>query len=186
MFSRLLLGLLGSTGLRIGEAVRLTMSDVRLGDKFPNLQILQTKFQKSRIVPIHPTVAIALAFLPRATTEAFPRWMVRSGVRQSSWRPAYRTIPSGGRLPNWLGARGSHRETGARSLPHIVPPHLRREAITRMAQGRSGGAIAPTGTGGLPRTRRPRKHVLVPIRHSGLAKGCWSTVHSRCCGRGEL
>jgi integrase/recombinase XerD len=55
-----LLGLLASTGLRIGEAVRLTMSDVRLGDEHPALQILQTKFQKSRIVPIHPTVAVAL------------------------------------------------------------------------------------------------------------------------------
>jgi integrase/recombinase XerD len=56
-----LLGLLASTGIRVAEAVRLNMSDVRLGDEHPNLQILQTKFQKSRIVPIHPTVAVALA-----------------------------------------------------------------------------------------------------------------------------
>jgi len=55
-----LLGLLASTGLRIGEAVRLKMADVRLDDRPANLQILQTKFQKSRIVPIHQTVAVAL------------------------------------------------------------------------------------------------------------------------------
>jgi integrase/recombinase XerD len=55
-----LLGLLASTGLRIGEAVRLKMDDVRLDDTQANLQILQTKFQKSRIVPIHPTVVVAL------------------------------------------------------------------------------------------------------------------------------
>jgi integrase len=55
-----LLGLLASTGLRIGEAVRLKMGDVRLDDTPATLQILQTKFQKSRIVPIHSTVAIAL------------------------------------------------------------------------------------------------------------------------------
>jgi integrase/recombinase XerD len=55
-----LLGLLASTGLRINEAVRLRMRDVRIGDDHPNLQILETKFQKSRIVPLHPTVAAAL------------------------------------------------------------------------------------------------------------------------------
>lgn len=55
-----LLGLLASTGLRVAEAVRLNMGEVRLGDEHPNLQILQTKFQKSRIVPVHPTVAVAL------------------------------------------------------------------------------------------------------------------------------
>lgn len=78
-----LLGLLGSTGLRIGEAVRLTMSDVRLGDKFPNLQILQTKFQKSRIVPIHPTVAIALdSYLERRRKHSRDGWSDRVFVNR--------------------------------------------------------------------------------------------------------
>lgn len=55
-----LLGLLASTGLRIAEALRLRIIDVRLGDDHPNLLILETKFQKSRIVPLHPTAAAAL------------------------------------------------------------------------------------------------------------------------------
>ena len=56
-----LLALLISTGLRVGEAVRLVTSNVRLGDAYPHLEILQTKFQKSRLVPIlRPAVAIAL------------------------------------------------------------------------------------------------------------------------------
>jgi integrase len=55
-----LLGLLASTGLRIGEAVRLTMADVRLNEQPANLRIRQTKFQKSRIVPVHPTTVAAL------------------------------------------------------------------------------------------------------------------------------
>jgi len=45
-----LLGLLASTGLRIGEAVRLKMDDVRLEAQPVHLRILQTKFQKSRLV----------------------------------------------------------------------------------------------------------------------------------------
>ena len=56
-----LLGLLASTGLRIGEAVRLTMDDVRLEARPAHLRVLQTKFHKSRLVPVHPTSATALA-----------------------------------------------------------------------------------------------------------------------------
>ena len=56
-----LLGLLASTGLRIGEAVRLTTDDVRLDAEPTHLRVLQTKFHKSRLVPVHPTTAAALA-----------------------------------------------------------------------------------------------------------------------------
>lgn len=56
-----LLGLLASTGLRIGEAVRLRVDDIRLEAGPPHLRILQTKFQKSRLVPLHSTTAAALA-----------------------------------------------------------------------------------------------------------------------------
>jgi len=61
-----LLGLLASMGLRIGEAVRLRVDDVRLDASPAHLRVLQTKFQKSRLVPIHPTTATALtAYLYR-------------------------------------------------------------------------------------------------------------------------
>lgn len=55
-----LLGLLASTGLRIGEAMRLTVDDVRLRARPAHLRVLQTKFHKSRLVPIHVTTAAAL------------------------------------------------------------------------------------------------------------------------------
>ena len=64
-----LLGLLASTGLRIGEAVRLRMDDVRLDVQPAHLRILQTKFQKSRLVPVHPTSAAALAAYLRQRQE---------------------------------------------------------------------------------------------------------------------
>jgi integrase/recombinase XerD len=52
-----LLGLLASTGLRVGEAIRLTVADVQLAFSPPHLIIRQTKFAKSRLVPVHATTA---------------------------------------------------------------------------------------------------------------------------------
>jgi integrase len=48
-----LLGLLTVSGLRIGEAIRLQIQDVELNNGI--LTIRDTKFGKSRLVPIHPT-----------------------------------------------------------------------------------------------------------------------------------
>jgi len=56
-----LLGLLASTGLRVGEAIRLTMDDVRLDAQPAHLRVLESKFRKSRLVPVDPTTAAALA-----------------------------------------------------------------------------------------------------------------------------
>lgn len=53
-----LIGLLATTGMRLGEALRLNQSDVSARDQ--ELTIRFTKFGKSRVVPIHPTVANAL------------------------------------------------------------------------------------------------------------------------------
>ena len=52
-----LIGLLASTGLRVGEAIRLQTGDVKLDHTPPPLHILETKFHKSRIVPLHPSTA---------------------------------------------------------------------------------------------------------------------------------
>jgi integrase len=71
----MLLGLLASTGVRVAEGSRLRIGDVRLGEEHPNLQILQTKFQKSRIVPVHPTVTVALEdYLKQRREHADVKW----------------------------------------------------------------------------------------------------------------
>lgn len=51
-----LFGLLAATGLRISEAMRLTMDDVTSD----GLVIRKTKFRKSRLVPFHETTQAAL------------------------------------------------------------------------------------------------------------------------------
>jgi integrase len=55
-----LIGLLASCGVRAREALRLRLTDVELETQPPRLLIRQTKFRKSRLVPLHPTTAAAL------------------------------------------------------------------------------------------------------------------------------
>ena len=54
-----LVGLLAVTGLRIGEALRLDRDDVDLAGGV--LRVRETKFGKSREVPLHPSTVEALA-----------------------------------------------------------------------------------------------------------------------------
>jgi integrase/recombinase XerD len=56
-----LIGLLASSGLRVGEALQLNVNDVRLVSTTPHLQIVEGKFRKSRLVPLHATTAEKLA-----------------------------------------------------------------------------------------------------------------------------
>jgi integrase len=51
-----LFGLLAATGMRIAEALGLQLDDVTAD----GLVIRKTKFQKSRLLPLHPTVRQAL------------------------------------------------------------------------------------------------------------------------------
>jgi integrase len=53
-----LIGSLACTGLRISEALRLTRDDADLNRGI--LKIRETKFRKTRLVPVHPTAVAAL------------------------------------------------------------------------------------------------------------------------------
>lgn len=72
-----LFGLLAATGLRVGEAIKLSRADVALGDGI--LTIGDAKFGRSRLVPMHPSVTDALAsyeaererLCPAATSDRF-------------------------------------------------------------------------------------------------------------------
>ena len=57
--SRTLFGLLAATGLRVGEAIDLDREDVDLARRL--LTVRQTKFNKSRLLPLHPSTSDALA-----------------------------------------------------------------------------------------------------------------------------
>jgi integrase/recombinase XerD len=68
-----LMGLLASTGLRIGEAFRLTLHDAKLDADPPHVLILETKFGKSRVVVLHPSTADHLRTYLAAETTAVHR-----------------------------------------------------------------------------------------------------------------
>lgn len=51
------LGLLASTGMRIGEAIALNLDDVKLDADSPHLLVHESKFGKSRCVVLHPSTA---------------------------------------------------------------------------------------------------------------------------------
>lgn len=78
-----LFGLMASTGLRVSEAIHLRDADVDL--KHEMLTVRQTKFAKSRQVPIHPS-----------TVEALTRYRRRRA----------RHVPSTADTPFFIGSRG--------------------------------------------------------------------------------
>jgi integrase/recombinase XerD len=55
---RTLIGLLAATGMRLGEALALTRGDVDLADGV--ITIRHAKFDRMRLVPLHPSVTAAL------------------------------------------------------------------------------------------------------------------------------
>lgn len=65
-----LLGLLSATGLRISEALHLSRGDVRLESKV--LVVKETKFHKSRLVPLHATTTEALTNYSRFRDKSLP------------------------------------------------------------------------------------------------------------------
>jgi integrase len=65
-----LIGLIASTGLRSGEALRLDRTDVDLVNGV--LTIRKTKFRKDRLVPIHVTTLNALRAYALARDSTFP------------------------------------------------------------------------------------------------------------------
>jgi len=75
-----LFGLIAATGLRVSEALRLRFDDVLPGAV---LRIRKTKFNKSRLVPLHPTVAVALerylALRRRVNTRALHLFLGNGG-----------------------------------------------------------------------------------------------------------
>ena len=66
-----LIGLIAVTGMRVGEAVRLDNDDVDFDEGI--VTIWDTKFGKSRQVPLHPTTVEALLGYARRRDERRPR-----------------------------------------------------------------------------------------------------------------
>jgi integrase len=128
-----LLGLLASTGLRSGEALRLDRTDVDLSRGI--LEIRRTKFRKDRLVPVHSTTCAQLRAYSSERDRTFPR----------TKSPAFFLSLRGGRLsPSGLGSAFRQARTRAGldgGHPRQLRPHdLRhRFAITRLVTSYRAG-----------------------------------------------
>ena len=108
-----LFGLLSVSGLRIGEALGLTLDDVDLDESI--LMIRSTKFGKSRLVPLHPTTVKVLA----------DYWEHREQFRAGHQVPYWFVNAQGGRLGYDSVLRTFRRLTaGLHSQPGRSRPRL--------------------------------------------------------------
>lgn len=128
------IGLLASTGLRSGEAVRLDRKDVDLERGV--LRIRETKFRKHRLVPVHPTTLEVLRAYAHARDAAYPH----------ATSPAFFLSLRGGRV-SASALEGAFRQACAKAgldqgLPRSPRPHdLRhRFAVTRLVAWHREGA----------------------------------------------
>lgn len=119
-----LFGLLAATGLRLSEAVHLLDRDVDL--KAGLLQVRQTKFAKSRQVPVHPTTLAALRRYVTlrdrevATTEEAPFFVGTRGRRHGcmpSLRQVERVFQQLREQLGWVN-RGAHATQRVHDLRH--------------------------------------------------------------------
>ncbi len=88
-----LFGLLAATGMRVGEAIALDRTDIDWRDKL--LVVRDSKFRKSREIPIHPTTIEVLRTYARTRDLVFPSLRTPSFfVSQAGTRLSYNNVHS--------------------------------------------------------------------------------------------
>jgi integrase/recombinase XerD len=139
-----ILGLLACTGMRVGEAIRLKTGDVDLDSRPPRLEIRESKFRKSRLVPLHPTTADKLRryaqLRARMGYDGLPHAYFVSEQRQHL---CYGTLRSWFARATWdLGIRPADGQR-APTL-HALRHHFAVERLTLWCQqGASARDLAP-------------------------------------------
>jgi integrase/recombinase XerD len=84
-----LFGLLAVSGMRLGEAIGLHRSDVDLDDAVITIQ--HAKFDRPRIVPLHPTSAVALRLYATQRDRLCPRPRIETFFVSSRGTPLNRS-----------------------------------------------------------------------------------------------
>ena len=157
--------LLAGLGLRIGEVSRLQCGDVDLERDV--LQIRDSKFGKSRLVPFGPRLAARVrAYLELRERNGWPcsgsaplfSWNGTSPISTNTIRNTFREdlLP---RLALDVPA-GTSGPTRAR-----VAPHLRCTHPAALVPGRRGASRAAQSPLDIPRARQPDQHRGLPDHH---------------------
>ncbi|KSV84136.1 tyrosine-type recombinase/integrase [Sinorhizobium sp. GL28] len=120
-----LIGLLASTGLRSGEALRIDRADVDLTSGVPSIR--KTKFRKDRLVPVHPTTLDALRAYARQRDLAYPKSKDRAFFLSSRGN---RLSSAGLQLAFAAACKIAGLDDGKALRPHDL---RHRFAVTRLA-----------------------------------------------------
>jgi hypothetical protein len=145
-----LIGLLASSGLRIGEALALEVDDVRLNADTPHLLISDSKFGNSRNVVLQSA-----------------GWSTSKGVLYEPIRQApelQRTAVDVSQAPESRGY--PCRPWRAWSIAPLFPPLIRGEETHSLASRKKRRARTSAPPGCVSRPRWPGKYVLVSKRYS--------------------
>ena len=120
-------GLLAVTGLRIGECLALDRQDVDLVDGI--LHVRQSKFGKSRLVPLHPSTRKALNRYATLRRRIFPqpkdeRFFVSergTGLSLAYFRRTFWKVARGIGLRGPVGQRGPRIHDFSARIRHPDP-----------------------------------------------------------------
>ena len=154
-----LFGLLAATGLRISEALAMRLEDVTED----GLIIRQTKFHKSRLVPVHPTTQQALNIYRNVRGAN----SVRCSLFVSLWgkRLAYVTVDAIFlRLARSIGLRGEPGQRGARM--HDLRHTFAVRSLEQCGHDDNTGRAAPCSPQYLSRSCACHEHLLVPAGYA--------------------
>jgi integrase/recombinase XerD len=156
-----LFGLLAVTGLRISEVLKLEQPDVDLGESI--LTIRQTKFGKTRLVPLHDSTRDVMAdyarrrnrFLRSASSPCF--FLKRSRSSPGGFRSASNVLRSiaANRLARAGGSQGA---ASSRFSAPIRCPHA-----GRVVSVQPGYRAASAGAVDIPGTWARGRYLLVPF-----------------------
>jgi integrase len=124
-----LFGLIAVTGMRLSEAIGLQRDDVDLDNGV--LTVRQTKFGKSRLVPLHPTTrAVLPSYAERRDAHLGSRCGPNFFVAERGSRLLHQYVPPGLLAivsGDWATPpRRSHRATRARLPASVRDPHAPR------------------------------------------------------------
>ena len=139
----MMFGLIAATGLRVSEAI-----DLRLDESVPDgvLHIRETKFYKSRLVPMHPSVVEALGEIPREAKASAGSWTIcvpvgrRAGALSRDGEPA-------------LPRASSNKQNRAGSRPPAAHPRSSpylRDPSAGAVRGRARAMLLATSSRSRP------------------------------------
>ena len=164
-----LIGLMACTGLRIGEALALGADDVDL--EAGVLTVRQTKFHKSRLVPLHATAVGPLRDYAAARGPSVDRGSTDTTFFVVGGRPAVALRDRAAHVPRAAakGHAGGRPDRPRAAAPPRPAAHVRLPPPAGLVRRRDATSTGPSTSSRPTWPRQGHRHLLVPDRRPGTA-----------------